>query len=155
MPYRPIARPPRPRHGRVELRTLKAVSVSGLGFSDAAQVAQVARKARDLGTCRWQTVTVYAITSLAEPMGDPDDDPCGPGPADNRMPAASDGRLQVGAPWTPIVAETSAGCCTARRPLVLCSRIAPSRACAPTHSQARPARRPCRRSRPAAPPSQR
>jgi hypothetical protein len=56
-------------HGRVELRTLKAVSVSGLGFPDAAQVAQVTRKARDLGTCRWQTVTVYAITSLAEPMG--------------------------------------------------------------------------------------
>jgi hypothetical protein len=44
---------------------------------------------------RWQTVTVYAITSLTEPMGDPDDDPCGPGPADNRMPAASDGGLQV------------------------------------------------------------
>jgi len=67
----------------VELRTLKAVSVSGLGFPDAAQVAQVARKARDPGTRRWQTVTVYAITSLTEPMGDPDDDPCGPGPADN------------------------------------------------------------------------
>jgi hypothetical protein len=48
----------------VELRTLKAVSVSGLGFPDAAQVAQVARKARDPGTRRWQTVTVYAITSL-------------------------------------------------------------------------------------------
>jgi hypothetical protein len=56
-------------HGRVELRTLKAVSVSGLGFPDAAQVAQVARKARDLRTRRWRTVTVYTITGLAEPMG--------------------------------------------------------------------------------------
>jgi hypothetical protein len=54
-------------HGRMELRILKAVRVSGLGFPDAAQVAQVARKARDLGTRGWQTVTVYAITSLAEP----------------------------------------------------------------------------------------
>jgi hypothetical protein len=53
----------------VELRTLKAVSVSGLGFPDAAQVAQVARKARDLRTRRWRTVTVYTITGLAEPMG--------------------------------------------------------------------------------------
>jgi predicted transposase YbfD/YdcC len=51
-------------HGRVEIRTLKAVSVTGFGFPHAAQVAQVIRKTRDLGTRRWQTVTVYAITSL-------------------------------------------------------------------------------------------
>jgi predicted transposase YbfD/YdcC len=51
-------------HGRVELRTLKAVSVTGFGFPHAAQVIQVTRKTRDLGTRRWQTVTVYAITSL-------------------------------------------------------------------------------------------
>jgi predicted transposase YbfD/YdcC len=49
---------------RVELRTLKAVSVTGFGFPHAAQVIQVTRKTRDLGTRRWQTVTVYAITSL-------------------------------------------------------------------------------------------
>jgi predicted transposase YbfD/YdcC len=58
-------------HGRVELRTLKAVSVSGLGFPHAAQVAQVTRKARDPGTRRWQTVTVYAITSLPFQLGRP------------------------------------------------------------------------------------
>ena len=58
-------------HGRVELRTRKAVSVSGLGFPDAAQVTQVTRKARDLGTCRWQTVTVYAITSLPFELASP------------------------------------------------------------------------------------
>jgi predicted transposase YbfD/YdcC len=53
-------------HGRVELRTLKAVTVTGFGFGfpHAAQVAQVTRKTRDLGTRRWQTVTVYVITSL-------------------------------------------------------------------------------------------
>jgi predicted transposase YbfD/YdcC len=51
-------------HGRVELRTLKVVSVNGFGFPHAAQVIQVTRKRRDLHTTRWQTVTVYAITSL-------------------------------------------------------------------------------------------
>jgi predicted transposase YbfD/YdcC len=51
-------------HGRVELRTLKAVTVTGFGFPHAAQVAQVTRKTRDLGTRRWQTVTAYVITSL-------------------------------------------------------------------------------------------
>jgi predicted transposase YbfD/YdcC len=51
-------------HGRVEIRTLKAVSVHHFGFPHAAQVIQVTRKRRDLHTSRWQTVTVYAITSL-------------------------------------------------------------------------------------------
>jgi predicted transposase YbfD/YdcC len=51
-------------HGRVELRTLKAVTVSHFGFPHAAQVIQVTRKTRDLGTRRWHTVVVYAITSL-------------------------------------------------------------------------------------------
>jgi predicted transposase YbfD/YdcC len=51
-------------HGRVELRTLKVVSVRHFGFPLAAQVLQVTRKVRDLGTRRWHTVVVYAITSL-------------------------------------------------------------------------------------------
>jgi predicted transposase YbfD/YdcC len=51
-------------HGRVEIRTLKAVSVRHFGFPHAAQVLQITRKRRDLHTNRWQTVTVYAITSL-------------------------------------------------------------------------------------------
>jgi predicted transposase YbfD/YdcC len=53
-------------HGRVELRTLKVVSVRHFGFPQAAQVVQVTRKARDLDatTRRLRTVTVYAITSL-------------------------------------------------------------------------------------------
>jgi predicted transposase YbfD/YdcC len=51
-------------HGRVELRTLKAVTVHHFGFPHTAQVIQVTRKVRDLRTRRWRTVTVYAITSL-------------------------------------------------------------------------------------------
>jgi predicted transposase YbfD/YdcC len=51
-------------HGRIELRTLKAVTVNHFGFPHAAQVLQVTRETRDLGTRRWRTVTVHAITSL-------------------------------------------------------------------------------------------
>src|SRR5512132_2404435 len=51
-------------HGRVELRTLKAVTVNHFGFPHVAQVIQVTRTTRDLGTRRWRTVVVYAITSL-------------------------------------------------------------------------------------------
>jgi predicted transposase YbfD/YdcC len=61
----PVADRTRDRgHGRVELRTLKVVSVKRFGFPHAAQVIQITRKRRDLHTNRWQTVTVYAITSL-------------------------------------------------------------------------------------------
>jgi hypothetical protein len=51
-------------HGRVEIRTLKAISVRHFGFPHAAQVIQVTRKTRDLTSSRWRTVIVYAITSL-------------------------------------------------------------------------------------------
>jgi predicted transposase YbfD/YdcC len=62
----PVADRTRDRsHGRVEQRTLKAVSINEFGFPHAAQVIQVTRKRRDLHTNRWQTVTVYAITSLS------------------------------------------------------------------------------------------
>jgi predicted transposase YbfD/YdcC len=66
-------------HGRVELRTLKAVSVHHFGFPHAAQVLQVTRKRKvaashaSTSTRRrpWQTVTVYAITSLPFEMASP------------------------------------------------------------------------------------
>jgi hypothetical protein len=60
-------------HGRVELRTLKAVTVHHFGFPHVAQVIQVTRRTRDLhaSTRRWQTVTVYAITSLPLPRPAP------------------------------------------------------------------------------------
>jgi predicted transposase YbfD/YdcC len=54
-------------HGRIEIRTLKAVSVRHFGFPHAAQVLQVTRKTRDLSDHpgRGTTVTVYAVTSLS------------------------------------------------------------------------------------------
>jgi predicted transposase YbfD/YdcC len=58
-------------HGRVELRTLKAVTVHHFGFPHAAQVIQVTRRTRSLRTRRWRTVTVYAITSLAFQQANP------------------------------------------------------------------------------------
>jgi predicted transposase YbfD/YdcC len=61
----PVADRTRDRgHGRLELRTLKAITVNRFGFPHAAQVIQVTRKTRELRTRRWRTVTVYAITSL-------------------------------------------------------------------------------------------
>jgi hypothetical protein len=89
----PVADRTRDRgHGRVEPRSLKAVSVRHFGFPHAAQVLQVTRKRRDLHTDRWQTVTVYAITSLpfelarprppgrpaAQPLGDRERPALGP-----------------------------------------------------------------------------
>lgn len=58
-------------HGRVEIRTLKAVTVRGLGFPHAAQVLQVTRKTRDLRRRRWRTVVVDAVTSLAHARASP------------------------------------------------------------------------------------
>jgi predicted transposase YbfD/YdcC len=59
-------------HGRVELRSLKAVTVHHFGFPHAAQVLQVTRQTRDLNnTRRWRTVTVYAITSLTFAQASP------------------------------------------------------------------------------------
>jgi hypothetical protein len=57
--------------GRVEIRTLKAVTVRGLGFPHASQVLQVTRKSRDLHSRRWRTVVVYAVTSLAHAQASP------------------------------------------------------------------------------------
>jgi len=53
-------------HGRIETRTLKAVTVNHFGFPHAAQVVQVTRKTRALhgSPRRWRSVTAYAITSL-------------------------------------------------------------------------------------------
>jgi hypothetical protein len=58
-------------HGRVELRTLKAVTVNRFGFPHAAQVIQVTRRIRQLRTRRWRTVTIYAITSLTFEQASP------------------------------------------------------------------------------------
>jgi predicted transposase YbfD/YdcC len=68
----PIADRTRDRaHSRVELRTLKAVTVGHFGFPHAVQILQVTRKTRELGTRRWRTVTVHAITSLTHAQASP------------------------------------------------------------------------------------
>jgi predicted transposase YbfD/YdcC len=60
-------------HGRIEIRTLKAVSVHHLGFPHAAQVLQVTRTTRELHDHprRCKTVTVYAVTSLPHAQASP------------------------------------------------------------------------------------
>jgi hypothetical protein len=45
-------------HGRVEVRTLKVVTVAGLGFPHAAQALRITRRVRSVGSRRWRTVTV-------------------------------------------------------------------------------------------------
>jgi predicted transposase YbfD/YdcC len=58
-------------HGRVEIGTLKAVTVGGFGFPHSAQVLQVTRKTRNPRTRRWHTTTVYAVTSLTFQQASP------------------------------------------------------------------------------------
>jgi hypothetical protein len=45
--------------------------VHHFGLPHAAQVLQVTRKTHELGTRRWRTVTVYAITSLTFAQASP------------------------------------------------------------------------------------
>jgi predicted transposase YbfD/YdcC len=60
-------------HGRIEIRTLKAVSIRRFGFPHAAQILQVTRKTRDLHDHprRYRTVTVHAVTSLGFAQASP------------------------------------------------------------------------------------
>jgi predicted transposase YbfD/YdcC len=58
-------------HGRVETRSLKVVTVPGLGFPHATQALQITRRVRDLGSRRWRTVIVYAVTDLTAPQASP------------------------------------------------------------------------------------
>ena len=57
-------------HGRVETRSISVVSLhpcpdlGGEFFPHAAQAIKVVRRRRALGSRKWTTVTVYAITSL-------------------------------------------------------------------------------------------
>jgi predicted transposase YbfD/YdcC len=69
LPWRHIPAGDRQRsrgHGRQEHRTLQAATVTaGLVFPHAAQAIRVTRRIRALSSTRkWQTITVYAITSL-------------------------------------------------------------------------------------------
>jgi predicted transposase YbfD/YdcC len=51
-------------HGREEVREIQVLTVDGLLFPHARQVARIRRKRRRLGTRRWTTEIVYAITDL-------------------------------------------------------------------------------------------
>jgi predicted transposase YbfD/YdcC len=52
-------------HGRIEKRTVKAVTVTaGLRFPHAAQAIQIIRRTRRITGGKWRTETSYAITSL-------------------------------------------------------------------------------------------
>jgi hypothetical protein len=58
-------------HGRVETRRLQVTTVAGLDFPHATQAIRITRRARPLGSRRWRTVTVYAVTSLTAAQASP------------------------------------------------------------------------------------
>ena len=63
-------------HGRVESRQISVISLHpcpdlGGEFPHAAQAIKVVRRRRALGSKKWTTVTVYAITSLTALQADP------------------------------------------------------------------------------------
>jgi predicted transposase YbfD/YdcC len=52
-------------HGRVETRRIKITSVgAGIGFPHARLAVEIQRRRRRIGSARWSSETVYAITSL-------------------------------------------------------------------------------------------
>jgi predicted transposase YbfD/YdcC len=52
-------------HGRVEIRRIKITSVgAGIGFPYARLAVQIERRRRRIGSTRWSSEIVYAITSL-------------------------------------------------------------------------------------------
>jgi hypothetical protein len=129
-------------HGRIELRTLKAVSVNHFGFSHTAQVIQVTHKTRELHTRRWRTVQVYAVTSLRHARASParlselirgtGHRGAAPSPRHHlrrgRLPGPHRRRPSVLAPC----ATWSSGCCAGR------GRSTPPRQCAVTPVPRRP-----------------
>jgi predicted transposase YbfD/YdcC len=74
LPWRevPVADHTRNRgHHRVELRRLQVTTVAGLDFPHATQAIRITRRVRPLGSRRWRTVTVYAVTSLTAAQAHP------------------------------------------------------------------------------------
>src|SRR5216683_2680438 len=60
-------------HGRHERRTLKVTAVAaGLRFPHAAQAIQIVRRRKPLGSRKWSTETVHAVTSLTAAQARPD-----------------------------------------------------------------------------------
>jgi predicted transposase YbfD/YdcC len=74
LPWRaiPLADHTRDRgHGRAEVRRLQVTTIAGLDFPHATQALRITRRARLLGSRRWPTVTVYALTSLTAAQASP------------------------------------------------------------------------------------
>jgi Transposase DDE domain len=114
-------------HGRVELRTLKAVTITHVGFPYAAQVLRVTRKTRDLqaNSRRWRTVVVYAITSLPFAQASP-----------ARLADLLRGHWAIEAPRTP----ASSAPAPPRRSWLLCTQTSH----APPHEKLKLVPRPAR-----------
>ncbi|MDT0301297.1 hypothetical protein [Streptomonospora wellingtoniae] len=51
-------------HGRAETRTVKALSIEGLGFPHAVQAVRIRRHVTDLRTGKASWTLAYAVTSL-------------------------------------------------------------------------------------------
>jgi predicted transposase YbfD/YdcC len=58
-------------HGRSEIRRLQVATVAGLGFPHATRALRITRRVRRLGSRRWRTVMVYALTSLTHLQASP------------------------------------------------------------------------------------
>jgi predicted transposase YbfD/YdcC len=59
-------------NGRDIQRTIKCVTLAGgINFPHAAQAGQITRKSRPIGARKWNTETVYIVTSLEPAAGKP------------------------------------------------------------------------------------
>jgi predicted transposase YbfD/YdcC len=74
LPWRDIPVVDRTRdrgHGRAETRRLQVTTIAGLDFPHATQALRITRRTRPLGSNRWHTETVHAITSLIAAQAHP------------------------------------------------------------------------------------
>ncbi|PWR12689.1 ISAs1 family transposase, partial [Micromonospora sicca] len=60
-------------HGREEIREVQVVTVDDLLFPHARQVVRIRRRRRQLGTKKWTTEVVYAITDLPTHQARPEE----------------------------------------------------------------------------------
>ncbi|MPZ26514.1 MAG: ISAs1 family transposase [Micromonosporaceae bacterium] len=58
-------------HGRDEIRRLQVLTTPGLQFPHAVQALKITRRTKPIGSRRWRTVTVYAVTNLSAYQASP------------------------------------------------------------------------------------
>lgn len=58
-------------HGRDEIRRLQVLTTPGLLFPHAMQALRITRRTRPIGSRRWRTITVYALTNLSAYQASP------------------------------------------------------------------------------------